>query len=69
MGQAEAAAGETFAEFNTAIDTMAASLSEFVNQFSTALTAAQDSTGSMSTAVEGQRAALDAAMNTGMSMG
>lgn len=69
MAQAEAATNETFSEFNTAIDQMSASLSDYVNQFSASLTAAQESTGSMSTAVEGQRANLDATMNTGMSLG
>lgn len=69
MSTAEATTQETFEQFRASIDQMAASLSDYVTQFSGALSSAQESTTSMASAVTAQQANLDAAMNTGMSIG
>jgi hypothetical protein len=69
MQQAEATTRETFADFHRAIDQMAASLSDYAQQLASALTNAQQSTHTMSSAVHAQRANLDAVMNTGLSVG
>ena len=69
MRAAETTTKDTYADFNRAIDQMAASLSSFVAQLSTSLNGAQSSTQSMRGAVEAQRANLDMVMNTGLSVG
>jgi phage-related protein len=68
MQQAEATTKETFADFQRAIDQMAASLSDYVQQLANALTNAQHSTQTMSSAVHAQRANLESVMNTGLSV-
>ena len=68
MQQAEATTKETFADFNRAIDQMAASLSDYAQQLANSLVNAQSSTQSMSSAVQGPRANLDMVMNTGLSV-
>jgi uncharacterized protein YukE len=67
MQTARATTEATFAEFQTAIDAMAASLEDHDRQFTAAMTTAEGSVRSMGAAVESQRATLDAAMNTGLS--
>jgi hypothetical protein len=69
MQRAELTTKETFADFHRAIDQMAASLSDYAQQLTSALTNAQQSTHTMSSAVHAQRANLDAVMNTGLSVG
>jgi hypothetical protein len=69
MQQAEVTTKETFADFNRAIDQMAASLSDYAQQLATSLTNAQSSTQSMSGAVHAQHANLDMVMNSGLSVG
>ena len=69
MSQAQAATGETFQNFNTAVDTLASDLEDYVRTFQSKLTEAGQSTVSMSGAVQGQRDNLDQVMNTGISVG
>jgi hypothetical protein len=69
MQQAEVTTRGTFADFQRAIDQMAASLADYAQQLASALANAQQSTLTMSSAVHAQRANLDAVMNTGLSVG
>lgn len=66
MSTAEVATSDTFANFDTSINTMSSELEEFQSTFSLALTDAQSSVSSMATAVNAQRDNLDQVMNTGM---
>lgn len=69
MQQAEQAAAGTFESFQTSIEQMAQALADHAQTFAQALEQARQSTTSMAGAVEGQRANLDATMNTGFSLG
>jgi hypothetical protein len=69
MSQAQAATAETFQNFNTAVDTLASDLEDYVRTFQAKLTEAGRSTTSMASAVQGQRDNLDQVMNQGISVG
>lgn len=68
MRSAHAATTETFTSFRTNIEAMASQLSEYGSELSAAMAQAEESTTTMATAVQGQRANLDEVMNTGMRM-
>jgi hypothetical protein len=69
MGQAQTATADTFESFNTAVDTLASDLEEYVRTFQAKLTEAGNSTTSMAAAVQGQHDNLDHVMNQGISVG
>lgn len=67
MSAAETATGQTFGDFHTAVDGVAAELEAYVAELSTSLASAVESVDGMSAAVQGQLDTLEATMNTGMS--
>lgn len=67
MSTAETATGETFTDFQTTVDGVAAELESYVSEFAASMTSAIESVNGMSGAVQSQLNALEATMNTGMS--
>lgn len=67
MSAAETATGQTFTDFHTAVDAVAADLEAYVADFATSMASAVESVNGMSGAVQGQLDALETTMNTGMS--
>lgn len=68
MMAGQQATSEAFQSFQTSVGLMNDTLGNYVASFSAALTSAQESAGSMATAVERQRMNLDEVMNAGLAV-